>query len=61
MITPEESGSLARIKEGYREWLQQARRASDERRIAARRHPDGGGRRQAEPPRLGGSPADRRS
>jgi len=62
MITPQESGNLSRIKEGYREWLERARRESDERRMAARRNPDGGGRRQGEPPRPGGgTPGDRRA
>jgi len=60
MITPEESADLTRIRESYRAWLEQVRRQSDERRVAARRSPDGGGRRQGEPPRPGGSPEDRR-
>lgn len=50
MITPEESGQLARIKEGYREWLEQARRESDERRLAARRASRAGGRRMGDRP-----------
>ena len=37
MISPEERAQFARIKEGYREWLERARRESDERRMAQRR------------------------
>jgi hypothetical protein len=37
MISPEESAQFARIKEGYRDWLERARRESDERRAAQRR------------------------
>ena len=37
MISPEERAQFARIKEGYREWLERARRESDERRVAQRR------------------------
>ncbi len=37
MILPEERAQFARIKEGYREWLQRARRESDEARLAQRR------------------------
>jgi hypothetical protein len=37
MISPEESAQFARIKEGYREWLERARRESDARRAAQRR------------------------
>jgi hypothetical protein len=36
MISPEDSARFAQMKEGYREWLQRARRESDERRMAAR-------------------------
>jgi hypothetical protein len=54
MITPEESAQFARIKESYREWLERARRESDERRAAQRRPryaaaPPGGGRERTEP------------
>jgi hypothetical protein len=37
MISPEERAQFARIKEGYRDWLERARRESDERRAAQRR------------------------
>ncbi|MFL5386924.1 MAG: hypothetical protein ACJ8J0_04195 [Longimicrobiaceae bacterium] len=37
MITPEERAQFARMKEGYRAWLERARRESDERRAAQRR------------------------
>lgn len=37
MITPEERAQFARMKEGYRAWLERARRESDERRVAQRR------------------------
>ena len=37
MILPEDRGQFARMKEGYREWLERARRESDERRAAQRR------------------------
>ena len=37
MISPEERAQFARMKEGYREWLERARRESDERRAAQRR------------------------
>ena len=50
MISPEESRNLGRIREGYREWLEHARRESDERRMATRRNPDGGGRRMGDAP-----------
>jgi hypothetical protein len=50
MISPEESRNLGRIKEGYRDWLERARRESDERRMAARRYAPGGGRRAGDPP-----------
>jgi len=49
MITPEDRGRFAQMKEGYREWLQRARRESDERRVAARA-PYAGGRRADDPP-----------
>jgi hypothetical protein len=49
MITPEDRGRFARMKEGYREWLQRARQESDERRVAARA-PAGGGRRAGDKP-----------
>lgn len=54
MISPEESAQFARIKESYREWLERARRESDERRAAQRRprYEDatpGTGRERAEP------------
>jgi hypothetical protein len=49
MIAPEDSARFARMKEGYREWLQRARRESDERRMAARA-PAGGGRRAGDRP-----------
>jgi tetratricopeptide (TPR) repeat protein len=60
MISPEESRDLGRIREGYREWLERARRESDERRMAARRHPDDGGRRLGDAPDRPGSAEDRR-
>jgi len=50
MISPEERARFAHIKEGYREWLQRARRESDERRVAAR-EPAGYGRRAGDAPR----------
>ena len=49
MISPEDGARFAHMKEGYREWLQAARRESDERRAAARR-PMPGGRRACDPP-----------
>jgi hypothetical protein len=49
MISPEDSARFAHIKEGYREWLERARRESDERRAAVRR-PLAGGRRAGDPP-----------
>ena len=60
MISPEESRNLGRIREGYREWLERARRESDERRMAARRSSDGGGRRIGDSPERSGSRDDRR-
>ena len=61
MISPEESRDLGRLREGYREWLEKARRESDERRVAARRNPDGGGRRAGDSPLRPGSQEDRRA
>jgi hypothetical protein len=58
MILPEESGRFAQIKEGYREWLERARRESDERRVAARRAAPGGGRRMGDPPQRPDRPGD---
>lgn len=59
MISPEESRELGRIREGYRAWLERARRESDERRMAARRHP-GGDRRPGDAPEREGSRKNRR-
>lgn len=61
MISPEETRDLARLREGYRDWLEKARRESDERRMAARRRHDGGGRRMGDPSDRPGSPDDRRA
>jgi len=57
MISPEDSARFARMKEGYREWLQRARRESDERRVAARA-PAGGGRRAGDRPEPTGPVGD---
>jgi hypothetical protein len=53
MISPEERAQFARIKEGYREWLERARRESDERRVAQRRTR---GERESSPDRRRGEP-----
>lgn len=60
MILPEERAQLARIKEGYRDWLERARHESDQRRAAShRRGPDGdtraGDPRTAREPLHGGA------
>jgi hypothetical protein len=55
MISPEESAQFARIKEGYRDWLERARRESDERRVAQRRTR---GEREQSPDRRRGEPMD---
>jgi hypothetical protein len=49
MISPEEGGQLARLKEGYREWLERTRRESDQRRAAQRRPRGEREARSAEP------------
>lgn len=49
MISPEERARFAHLKEGYREWLERARRESDDRRVAARA-PAGYGRRAGDKP-----------
>ncbi|HVG44465.1 MAG TPA: hypothetical protein VM890_07025 [Longimicrobium sp.] len=54
MILPEERAQMARIKEGYREWLERARRESDEQRAAQRR--PRGEREQPSPDRARGEP-----
>jgi len=55
MISPEERAQFARIKEGYRDWLERARRESDERRVAQRRTR---GEREPSPDRRRGEPMD---
>jgi len=55
MISPEERAQFARIKEGYRDWLERARRESDERRVAQRRTR---GEREHSPDRRRGEPMD---
>ena len=55
MILPEERAQFARIKEGYREWLERARRESDEAR-AAQRRPRAGREQPSAEPRERGEP-----